>query len=174
MGLFDIVKDIGNAIKHTVVDPLTDAASHDAKYKIRQVVQLARPPPPPPIPPRRPPPQPIEMPRVSKPFAHIGSITVLKPMVVGEPKVISHRVFSALPRRHTQPTYAPPVAATPIATAVVPASAFVSKLEHGLNKTEIQIAMVTGGVAGYLGNGVLLGVVGAVLPPVAYAALADS
>jgi hypothetical protein len=173
MGLFDIVKDIGNAIKHAVVDPLADAASHDATHKIRQVVQLARPPPPA-IPPRRPPPHPIEMPPVSKPFAHIDSITVLKPMVVGEPKVISHRVFSAIPRRHTRPTYAQPVAATPIAAAVPPAVAFVSKLESGLNKTEIQIAMVTGGVAGYLGDGLLLGVVGAALPPVAYAALAGS
>ena len=34
MGLFDIVKDIGNAIKQTIVDPLTDAAKHDARYTV--------------------------------------------------------------------------------------------------------------------------------------------
>ena len=158
MGLFDIVKDIGNAIKHTIVDPLTDAAKHDAKYTVGQIVASARAPPPPPPPP------------LPAPTLHIDSITVVKPSVVGQPRLISKQVFGAIPQQHTRSRTVRPASAV---SAYAPPSSFVTKLEHGLTKPEVQIAMVTGGVTGYLGNGVLLGVVGAVLPPVAYAAIVE-
>jgi hypothetical protein len=159
MGLFDIVKDIGNAIKHVVVDPLTDAAKHDAKYTVGQIVTSAHAPPPPPPPP------------LPAPTLHIDSITVVKPSVVGQPKLISKQTFGAtaatIPHQHTRSRTVRPASAAPAYAA----PSFVSKLEHGLTKPEVQIAMVTGGVTGYLGDGVLLGVVGAALPPVAYAAI---
>ena len=173
MGLFDIVNSIGNAIKQTIIDPLTDGAKHDAKYKIRQVVQLARQPPPPPPPPPgykrlrgwglvkiTPPPPP--------PALHIGDAAA-----VAKTPATGHAMLTAvsIPTQHTRSRTHPASALT--ARDAVAAPSFVAKLEHGLAKPEVQIAMVTGGVSGYLGSGVLLGVVGAALPPVAYAAIVD-